>query len=387
MVRAAAKNHPSVAVVDQPRAVRATCSPRCADGGFDLAARKRLAAEAFQHTAAYDVAVASWFADGYAPADDSRASRTSSAPTYERKNVLRYGENPHQPAALYTDGSGRARRRRAAARQGDVVQQLRRHRGRPPRRVRPRRAVRRDHQARQPVRHRGRRGRRRGAPQGARLRPAVRVRRRHRRQPAGDRRDGRAGRRDLHRGHRRPGVRGRRGRGAGPQEEHPRAALRRRPGRGRSSSGRSRAARCSRSRTGSRPRATTRPTGPWPPARRWTRPSSPSWPSPGGPAARSSPTRSCSPRTARRSASAWARSTASTPRSSPWSGRARSGRRGSYAASDAFFPFPDGWRCWPRRASRPWSQPGGSVRDELVVEAAQKAGVTMYFTGTRHFFH
>ncbi len=59
----------------------------------------------FQHTAAYDVAVASWFADGYAPADDSGFPDFSGA-TYERKNVLRYGENPHQPAALYTSGEG-----------------------------------------------------------------------------------------------------------------------------------------------------------------------------------------------------------------------------------------------------------------------------------------
>ena len=75
-----------------------------ADGGFDLAARKRLAAEAFQHTAAYDVAVASWFADAYAPADDSGFPEFLGA-TYERANVLRYGENPHQAAALYTDGA------------------------------------------------------------------------------------------------------------------------------------------------------------------------------------------------------------------------------------------------------------------------------------------
>ncbi|MGA5525403.1 bifunctional phosphoribosylaminoimidazolecarboxamide formyltransferase/IMP cyclohydrolase [Streptomyces pseudogriseolus] len=104
MVRAAAKNHPSVAVVTSPArygdvlaAVRA--------GGFDLATRKRLAAEAFQHTAAYDVAVASWFASEYAPVDDSRFPDFLGA-TWERKNTLRYGENPHQPAALYVSGTG-----------------------------------------------------------------------------------------------------------------------------------------------------------------------------------------------------------------------------------------------------------------------------------------
>ncbi|MFF3563268.1 bifunctional phosphoribosylaminoimidazolecarboxamide formyltransferase/IMP cyclohydrolase [Streptomyces sp. NPDC002574] len=102
MVRAAAKNHPSVAVVTSPERY-ADVLAAVREGGFDLSTRKRLAAEAFQHTAAYDVAVASWFADSYAPADDSSFPDFLGA-TYERKNVLRYGENPHQAAALYTDG-------------------------------------------------------------------------------------------------------------------------------------------------------------------------------------------------------------------------------------------------------------------------------------------
>ncbi|MFF4685808.1 bifunctional phosphoribosylaminoimidazolecarboxamide formyltransferase/IMP cyclohydrolase [Streptomyces sp. NPDC001307] len=104
MVRAAAKNHPSVAVVTSPERY-ADVLAAVKDGGFDLAARKRLAAEAFQHTAAYDVAVASWFASSYAPVDESPFPDFLGV-TYERKNTLRYGENPHQPAALYVDGSG-----------------------------------------------------------------------------------------------------------------------------------------------------------------------------------------------------------------------------------------------------------------------------------------
>ncbi|MFJ7076021.1 bifunctional phosphoribosylaminoimidazolecarboxamide formyltransferase/IMP cyclohydrolase [Streptomyces sp. NPDC098781] len=104
MVRAAAKNHPSVAVVTSPdRYADVLAAVR--DGGFDLTTRKRLAAEAFQHTAAYDVAVASWFAGEYAPVDDSRFPDFLGA-TWERENTLRYGENPHQPAALYVDGNG-----------------------------------------------------------------------------------------------------------------------------------------------------------------------------------------------------------------------------------------------------------------------------------------
>ncbi|MEC4015979.1 bifunctional phosphoribosylaminoimidazolecarboxamide formyltransferase/IMP cyclohydrolase [Streptomyces sp. H27-D2] len=107
MVRAAAKNHPSVSVVVNPERYEDVLKA-ATDGGFDLTARKRLAAEAFQHTAAYDVAVASWFADGYA-ADE--AAGDSAFPdflgaTFSRSHVLRYGENPHQPAALYSDGSG-----------------------------------------------------------------------------------------------------------------------------------------------------------------------------------------------------------------------------------------------------------------------------------------
>ncbi|MGW7521582.1 bifunctional phosphoribosylaminoimidazolecarboxamide formyltransferase/IMP cyclohydrolase [Streptomyces sp. NPDC054796] len=104
MVRAAAKNHPSVAVVVNPDRY-ADVLKAVGDGGFGLTERKRLAAEAFQHTAAYDTMVASWFAQGYAAVDDSGLPDFVGA-TYTRANVLRYGENPHQPAALYTDGSG-----------------------------------------------------------------------------------------------------------------------------------------------------------------------------------------------------------------------------------------------------------------------------------------
>jgi phosphoribosylaminoimidazolecarboxamide formyltransferase/IMP cyclohydrolase len=103
MVRAAAKNHPSVAVVTSPDRYPDVLAA-VHGGGFDLTARKRLAAEAFQHTAAYDVAVASWFATAYAPADESPFPDFLAA-KYERKNVLRYGENPHQAAALYADGT------------------------------------------------------------------------------------------------------------------------------------------------------------------------------------------------------------------------------------------------------------------------------------------
>lgn len=60
---------------------------------------------------------------------------------------------------------------------------------------------------------------------------------------------------------------------------------------------------------------------------------------------------------------------------------------GSVAASDAFFPFADGLQVLLDAGVRAVVQPGGSVRDDEVIAAAKAAGVTMYFTGERHFFH
>ena len=67
--------------------------------------------------------------------------------------------------------------------------------------------------------------------------------------------------------------------------------------------------------------------------------------------------------------------------------RAGDRARGSVAASDAFFPFADGPEILFSAGVRAVVQPGGSVRDPEVVAAAEAAGVSMYFTGTRHFFH
>ncbi len=67
----------------------------------------------------------------------------------------------------------------------------------------------------------------------------------------------------------------------------------------------------------------------------------------------------------------------------------RAGERaaGSVAASDAFFPFPDGLEILLEAGVRAVVQPGGSVRDDAVVEAARAAGATLYLTGARHFYH
>ena len=110
MVRAAAKNHPTVAVVTDPDAYDEVAGAIAA-GGFTLAQRRALAARAFARTAAYDAAVATWFAgqieeDDAAGAGEAGADRA--APPvyvgvgYERLAGLRYGENPHQAAAVYT---------------------------------------------------------------------------------------------------------------------------------------------------------------------------------------------------------------------------------------------------------------------------------------------
>ncbi|MCR6690696.1 bifunctional phosphoribosylaminoimidazolecarboxamide formyltransferase/IMP cyclohydrolase [Cellulomonas sp.] len=118
MVRAAAKNHPSVAVVVDP-ARYAQVSAALAAGGFTLAERRALAAQAFAHTAAYDTAVAGWFAHAYAPdevAQDSGFGAVVGA-QWTRGEVLRYGENPHQSAALYLTEQGAAGRGLAGATQ------------------------------------------------------------------------------------------------------------------------------------------------------------------------------------------------------------------------------------------------------------------------------
>nr|WP_231952988.1 MULTISPECIES: bifunctional phosphoribosylaminoimidazolecarboxamide formyltransferase/IMP cyclohydrolase [Actinomyces] len=114
MVRAAAKNHPGVAVLTSPDQY-AEAARAIADGGFTLSQRRRLAAAAYARTAAYDAAVATWFAqqteadcDGTAPGSAPTGAEGPVAPpayvgaAYERLTALRYGENPHQGAAVYT---------------------------------------------------------------------------------------------------------------------------------------------------------------------------------------------------------------------------------------------------------------------------------------------
>jgi phosphoribosylaminoimidazolecarboxamide formyltransferase/IMP cyclohydrolase len=106
MVRASAKNHGSVAVVVDP-ARYGEVLESVRGGGFTLEDRQSLAAKAFRHTASYDIAVASYLGNVVAPDDLGSGFPGWIAASWERAAVLRYGENPHQRAALYVahDGS------------------------------------------------------------------------------------------------------------------------------------------------------------------------------------------------------------------------------------------------------------------------------------------
>ncbi len=110
MVRSAAKNHARVTVVCDPADYAEVMAAVEASGEVPLATRKRLAAKAFAHTAAYDGMVAAYLssADGEAePRRDERYPRYLSL-TFERLYTVRYGENPHQTGAFYSDRSPRA---------------------------------------------------------------------------------------------------------------------------------------------------------------------------------------------------------------------------------------------------------------------------------------
>lgn len=105
MVRAAAKNHPSVAIVTDGADYAAALTAAQGEG-FTHDARKALAAKAFVHTATYDVQVASWMGSVLTDSTEGSGFPAWVGGTYDKSAVLRYGENPHQPAALYRSGFG-----------------------------------------------------------------------------------------------------------------------------------------------------------------------------------------------------------------------------------------------------------------------------------------
>ena len=390
MVRAAAKNHASVAIVtdgaDYARALEAAQR-----GGFTLAEREALAAKAFVHTATYDVHVASWMGNVLTDTSDGRPGFPAwIGGTWDKSAVLRYGENPHQPAALYRSGHGAGwpGRGRAAARQGDVLQQLRRHRCRPARGVRPRRP---------PPSRSSSTPTRAGSPSAADVAEA------HRKAHACDPVSAFGGVIATNRPVSvamaeqvaeiftevivAPGVRRRRGRGAPGQEEHPdpgRRAARRRaaPRSGRSAAG------CSCS-TPTRFQADGRRPGELDAGdrgrRRRGRPS-PISRSRGARCGRPSPTRSCSRPAAPRSGSAWARSTGSTRAGSRSTGRG-SGRPARSPPPTRSSRSPTARRSCSTPGSGPSSSRAGRCATTRPSRRARRPGVTMYFTGTRHFAH
>ncbi|MFS8200794.1 bifunctional phosphoribosylaminoimidazolecarboxamide formyltransferase/IMP cyclohydrolase [Streptomyces sp. CWNU-52B] len=387
MVRAAAKNHPSVSVVTSPERYADVLSAVRA-GGFDLHARKRLAAEAFQHTAAYDVAVASWFASAYAPADDSGFPDFAGA-TFEKRNTLRYGENPHQGAALYVDtassGGGLAdaeqlhgkemsynnytdtdAARRAAYDHDDPCVAIIKH-------ANPcgiaiganvAEAHRKAH-ACDPLSAFGgviavnRPVSKEMAEQVAEIFTEVIV--------APEYEDG-----ALEALAKKKNIRVLRAH-QGPAAQ---VEIKQIDG------GRLLQAADRLQADGDDPSSWTLATG--------------DALSEGELAELAFAWRAC--RAVKSNAILLAKDGASVGVGMGQVNRVDSAKlaveragaeraRGAFAASDAFFPFPDGLEILTAAGIKAVVQPGGSVRDELVVEAAKKAGVTMYFTGTRHFFH
>src|SRR5437879_1702826 len=103
LIRASAKNHDFVTVVVDPADYAAVIDElKTNNGATTLALRRKLAAKAYARTAAYDAAIASWFAKQQGETFPERLTISA-----ERVQVLRYGENPHQQAAFYADGSRR----------------------------------------------------------------------------------------------------------------------------------------------------------------------------------------------------------------------------------------------------------------------------------------
>ena len=110
MVRAAAKNHANVAVITSPDQY-GLLREALGAGGFSLAERQSLATTAFAHTAGYDVAVATWMGQEVTEAGLVDGFPAWAGATWTRSAVLRYGENPHQRAALYVDQGADSQRR------------------------------------------------------------------------------------------------------------------------------------------------------------------------------------------------------------------------------------------------------------------------------------
>jgi phosphoribosylaminoimidazolecarboxamide formyltransferase/IMP cyclohydrolase len=103
MVRSAAKNHHGVAIVVDPADYDKVLDELNADGALSLTTRKRLAAKAFAHTAAYDAGIADYLEKVYAPEGVDTTLPATFRQNLPQVQILRYGENPHQKAGFYQD--------------------------------------------------------------------------------------------------------------------------------------------------------------------------------------------------------------------------------------------------------------------------------------------
>ncbi|MEU9782865.1 bifunctional phosphoribosylaminoimidazolecarboxamide formyltransferase/IMP cyclohydrolase [Streptomyces phaeochromogenes] len=392
MVRAAAKNHPSVAVVTSPERYADVLSA-ARDGGFDLHARKRLAAEAFQHTAAYDVAVASWFASSYAPADDS-AFPDFIGSTFEKRNTLRYGENPHQGAALYVDtasnsgsaaGGGLADAEQLHGKEMSYNNYTDTDAAR-------RAAYDHDEPCVAIIKH--------ANPCGIAI--GANVAEAHRKAHACDPLSAFGGVIAVNR----PVSKEMAEQVAeiftevivAPEyEDGALEALTKKKNIRvlRAHQGPAASVEVKQIDGGRLLQVADRLQADGDNPASWTLATGDAL-SPGELAELAFAWRAC--RAVKSNAILLAKDGASVGVGMGQVNRVDSAKlaveragteraRGSFAASDAFFPFPDGLEILTDAGVKAVVQPGGSVRDELVVEAAKKAGVTMYFTGTRHFFH
>src|SRR5271166_2034824 len=99
LIRAAAKNHDFVTILTEPDQYEAVLDEMIRYGGTTLALRRRLASEAYARTAAYDAAIAAWFAEQRGEVFPRRLAIAGTL-----RQTLRYGENPHQAAAFYVTG-------------------------------------------------------------------------------------------------------------------------------------------------------------------------------------------------------------------------------------------------------------------------------------------
>ncbi len=396
MIRAASKNHKFVTVVTDPADYGAlTDQLRAHDGATTLAFRQKLALTAYARTAAYDTAVSTWLA----------AEIRETTPRYRSfagklAQPLRYGENPHQAAAFYTDGSRRpgVATARAVAGQGAVLQQHQRHRrglrtgGRVCARRRP---GLRHHQARQPLRRGARGNPARRLSGGLCLRPDLGLRGHRGTEHGPGCRHRRRDLQDLHRGGHRPGasdeakaifaakknLRLLTTEGL-PDPAAPGLAFKQVSG------GLLVQDRDSQPLAAGALKVVTKRAPSeaemadllfaWKVAKH-VKSNAIVYVKGGATVGvgAGQMSRVDSTRIAARKAEDMAAAT----------GLADTPTKGSVVASDAFFPFPDGLLTAAAAGATAVIQPGGSMNDQAVIDAANAAGLAMVFTGQRHFRH